>query len=114
MLIPVPYGSIGCTYQQLKYSSPYSSKKQEPHKSAYLLRNGGLRKKRSGQWANSRKRKDRKSDRTRQKNKRGDIYIRIKVTALRFQTGGRHQKSPGFPSGIFTLSSTHLQQASKL
>ena len=24
----------------------------------------------------------------------------IKLTALRFQTGGRHQKSPGLPSGV--------------
>ena len=34
-LIPVPYGSVCCTYHQLKYSSPNRSnkqKRQEPHK----------------------------------------------------------------------------------
>ena len=46
--------------------------KKEPHKRAYLLENGGLGKKRSGEWAKSRKGSDRKSNRTRQKNKIGD------------------------------------------
>ena len=36
----------------LKYSSPNRSKKQqEPHKRAYLSVNGGLGKKKSGEWA---------------------------------------------------------------
>ena len=50
-----------------------TSVKQEPHKRAYRLENGGLEKKKSGEWATSRKGSDRKSNRTRQKNKRGDI-----------------------------------------
>ena len=65
-------------YQQLRYSSANRSnnnnKSQEPHKKANLSENGGLGKKRSGEWAKSRKGSDRKSNRTyRQKNKRGDI-----------------------------------------
>ena len=60
-------------YHQLKYSSPNRSKKQkqEPHKRAYLSENGGLGKKRSGEWAKSRKGSKKKSERYRQKNKRG-------------------------------------------
>ena len=55
MLIPVPYGSICCTYHQLKYSSPNRSKKQKQksHKRTYLSENGGLGKKR--EWVKSRK-----------------------------------------------------------
>ena len=47
--------------------------KKEPHKRAYLSGNRCLGKNRSGEWDKSRKRSDRKSNRTRQKNKRGDI-----------------------------------------
>ena len=43
------------------------------YKRAYLSENGGLRNKKSGEWAKSRKGSDIKSNRTRQKNKRGDI-----------------------------------------
>ena len=50
--------SICYIYHQLKYSSPKRSKKQqqnqEPHKRAYLSENGGLWKKKSGEWAKSR------------------------------------------------------------
>ena len=51
MLIPVPYGSVCCTYNQLKYSSPNrpNKKRQEPHKRAYLSENAGLGKKKRGQ-----------------------------------------------------------------
>ena len=35
----MPYGSIRCTYHQLKYSSPKRSKEEE--KRAYLSENGG-------------------------------------------------------------------------
>ena len=48
----MPYGSICCTYHQLKYLSPNRSKRlktQEPHKISYLLENGGLGKKKSGE-----------------------------------------------------------------
>ena len=59
MLTPVPYGSIivCCTYHQLKYSSSNRSQKtaQEPHKRTYLADKGGLAKKISGEWANSKK-----------------------------------------------------------
>ena len=55
--MPVLYGSICCTYHQLKYSSPNRSKKKkkEPHKRAYVSENGGLEKKKSGEWTISRK-----------------------------------------------------------
>ena len=59
-----------------KYSSPNRSKKQinrEPHNGAYLSENGGLGKKKSGEWAKSKKGSDRKNNRTKQKNERGDI-----------------------------------------
>ena len=71
----MPYGSMRCTYHRLKYSSPNRPKTtiQEPDERAYLSENGGLGKNRSGEWAKSRKGKERNSDRTRQKNKRGDI-----------------------------------------
>ena len=52
------HGSICCTYHQLKYSSPNrpnKQKSQKPHKRAYLSENGGLGKKKSGEWAKSRK-----------------------------------------------------------
>ena len=39
-------------------------KSQEPHKRAYLSENGSLWKKKSGEWAKSRKGSDRKSTRT--------------------------------------------------
>ena len=50
--------------------------KDKSHTRAYLSENGGLgerKKKRSEEWAKSRKVQDRKSDRTRQKNKTGNI-----------------------------------------
>ena len=55
--MPVPYGSITyicCTYHPQKYSSN-RSKKKEPLKRAYISGNGGLGKKKSGEWAKSRK-----------------------------------------------------------
>ena len=104
--IPVPYSSICCTYHQLKYSSPDHSKKkgQERHKTAYLSENGSFGGNEVRRMGQIRKGYDRKSNRTRQKNKRG--YIEkwyLKLTALRFQTGGRHQKSPGLPSGLLIM-----------
>ena len=61
--------------------------KQEPHKRAYLSENGGLGKKKSGEWAKSRKGSDRIKEQEEdysQKTKIGDIELK----ALRFQTGG--------------------------
>ena len=65
-----------CTCHQLKYyllTVQTNKNRREPHRRAYFSENGGLGKKRSGVWAKSRKGIDRKSDSTRQKNKRGDI-----------------------------------------
>ena len=53
--IPLPYGSISCTYHQLKYSSPNRSKKLKSYKRSYLSENGSFGKKRPGEWAKSRK-----------------------------------------------------------
>ena len=76
-LIPVPYGSIGCTYHQLKPSYPNRSKKKK--KTRATQKSLPFRK-----WRF-------RSDRTRQKNKRGDIekWDHCKLTALRFQRGWR-------------------------
>ena len=69
------------------------SSKQEQHKRAYPSENGGLGKKKSGGWAKSRKGSDRNSDRTRQKNKRGDIEKRDQTGSPEIpDRGERHQK----------------------
>ena len=57
--------AYSCTYLQLKYSSPNPSKRKEKknhkkkkrttQKSLYLPENGGLGKKKSREWAKSRK-----------------------------------------------------------
>jgi hypothetical protein len=93
---------IGCTYHQLKYSSPNRSNKtkQEPHKRAYLSENGGLGKNRSGEWPKSRKGKERNSDRTRQKNKRGDIEKWDQTESPEIPDRGEETSEiPGLPSG---------------
>ena len=61
-------------YHQLKYSSPNRSKQKTTaqKKSLYLSGKGGLWKRWSGEWVKSRKRQDRQSDKTTQKNKWGD------------------------------------------
>ena len=69
----MPYGSICYTYHQLKYSSPRLTAKKNPRV------HGDLGKKRSGEWT-------RNGDRTRQKNKRGEIEMWDQT--VRFQTGG--------------------------
>ena len=66
----VPYGSICYTqaYHQLKYSSPNRAKKNPGATQESLpFGNGGLGKKKSGEWAKSRKGSDRKSKMIRQK-----------------------------------------------
>ena len=95
---PVDRTGLLRAFHQIKsYTSRIQYKtcktKQGPHKRAYLLEFGGLRKKKSGEWAKSRKGSDRKSNRTRQKNKR---YRKVGSNwkPRGFQTGGRHQKSP--------------------
>ena len=49
-----------------------NKKTQVTQKSLLVFKNESLQKKRSGEWAKSKKGQDRKSNRTRQKNKRGD------------------------------------------
>ena len=54
----------------LLYINRSKIKQQEPHKRAHLSENGGLLgKQKSGEWTESRKGQDRKSNRTRQQNK---------------------------------------------
>ena len=57
--IQVPYGSICCTQPTNLNTHLLTSQKtqlnQEPHKRAHLSENGGLGKKKSGEWAKSRK-----------------------------------------------------------
>ena len=85
-LIPVPYSSICCTYHQLKYSSPNLSKKnQEPT----FQKMEGKR----GQVNGPKAEKD-KTERATGLCRRTREEIEksgIKLTALRFQTWGRHQ-----------------------
>ena len=106
IVIPVPYGSICCTYHQLNYSSPNRSnkqKRQEPHKRAYLLENGGLGEKKSGEWAQSRKRIRqtlRRSNRNRQKNKRGDIEKWDQTGSSQIPDRGETSDTPGLTSGV--------------
>ena len=74
----MPHGSIIMPHipsTKVFISQPLKKKrgKKGPHKRAYLSENGGLGKKSSGDWTKSRKGSDRKSERTRQKNKRGYI-----------------------------------------
>ena len=85
----MPYGSICCTYHQLKYSSLNRSKnpKQEPHKRAYTFWKTGFKEKRSQENV-PKEEKDKIEEK-----KNGDID---KLTALRFQTEGRQQKYLAF------------------
>ena len=57
----------------ISYNRSNTKQKQQPYKKAYLSENGDLGTKKLGERANSGKGYHRKSDRTRQKNKRGDI-----------------------------------------
>ena len=103
----MPYGSICCTYHQLKCSSPNCANKQNTTRATQknlpfgkwrfveekVRRNGPKAEKDNTARATG------LGKRTREER---DIYIYkrgIKLTALKFQTGGRHQKSPGLPSG---------------
>ena len=96
----MPYGSIGCTYHLLKYSSPNRSKtnKQEPHQRAYLLENGGLGKNKSGKWAKSRKRIRATGPGRRTKE---DIYIEKwdQTESPESPDRGKTSEIPGLPSG---------------
>ena len=91
--IPVPYGSllhIPLTNLLLLAA------KQVPYKKANLVMKNieEFSGKSSGEWASWQKKKDKtESNRTTQKTT-GKIVKRNQMTALRFQTGGRHQTSP--------------------
>ena len=73
----MPFGSICCTYHQLKYSYPNRSNKNKKTRATQKSlpfgkwRFGGKEVRRMGQKQT--RIYDRKSDRTRQKNKRVDI-----------------------------------------
>ena len=56
-------------------------------------------KKRSKEWAKSRKGQDRKSDRTRQKNKRPDIEKCDQTGSSEIPDRGETSEIPGLPSG---------------
>ena len=93
--------SIGCTYHQLKYSSPNGSNKKKTRatqKSIYLSDNEG--KNRSGEWAKRRKGSDRNSDRTRKKNKRGDIEKWDQTDSLEIPDRGETSEIPRPPFGV--------------
>ena len=94
-------GSIGCTYHQLKYSSPNRSNKQKDKshtKEQTFRKMEGWGKRGPKAEKNQTERATGLGRRTRE----GIYKSGIKLTALRFQTGGRHQKSPGtgLPSGM--------------
>ena len=74
--------------------------KQEPHKTVYLSENGGLWKQKSGEWAKSRKGEDRKSNRTRQKNKRGYIEKWVQTDSSEIPDREETSEVPGLPSGV--------------
>ena len=76
------------------------TKKQELHKRAYLSENGCLGKKKSGEWAKSRKGYDRKSDRSRQKNKRGDIQQWDQTDSPEIPDRGKISETPRPPFGV--------------
>ena len=100
--IPVPNGSICCTYHQLNTHllTAQKTSKQEQHKRAYLSKNGGLGKKKLEEWAISRKEgKDRKSNRTRQKNKRGDIEKCDQTGSPELPDSRKTSENSGLPSG---------------
>ena len=91
-----------CTYHQLKCSSPNSpnkTKRQEPHERVYLSENGGLGRKRSEEWAKSRQEQYRQSERTRQKNKRGDTETWDQTDSPEIPERGQTSEVPGLPSG---------------
>ena len=60
--------------------------------------------KKSEEWAKSRKGLDRKSNRTRQKSKRGDIQKWDQTESPEIPDRGRHQKCPASLRGGLKLS----------
>ena len=88
-------------YHQLKYSSTNRSNKQKDKRHTkqpiYLSGNGGFEKKRSGQWARSKKGN---SDRTRQKNKTGDIEQWNQTDSPEIPDRGETSEIPRPPFGV--------------
>ena len=65
----------------------------QPHERAYLSEKGGLGEKIPGEWAKSRIGSDRRCDKTRQMNKRGDniiIIIIIIIIIMNFNRCNSH------------------------
>ena len=54
----------------------------------------------SGEWAKSRKGQHRKRDRTRQKNKRGDIEKWDQTESPKIPARGETSEIPSLPSGV--------------
>ena len=63
------------------------------------MENGDFEKKKSGEWAKSRKGQDIKSNRTRQKNKIGDIEKWDPTESPEIPDRRRHKKSPAYLRG---------------
>ena len=91
--------AVCCTYHQPTYFSKLLNRSHT--KKAYLLTKNTGRifwKKFSRMNQQAEKKDDRKSTRTRQKNEREEIVKWNQMTALRFQTRGRH-RNPRPPFG---------------
>ena len=71
--MPVSYGSICCTYHQLKYSSPNRSTKPRATQKSLPFENGVLGKKNSGEWPKAEKDKTERATELGRRT-RGDIY----------------------------------------
>ena len=82
--------------------------KQEPYHKVYLFTKniGEFSGKSSGEWTSRQgKKKDRKSNRTRQKDKSGDSKVESNDSPERFQTGRRRQTSPASLGDVPTTPS---------
>ena len=101
----MPYGSTGCTYHQLKYSfSNHSNNNKKTRATQKSLPLGKWRFRGKNDQGNGPKAEKEKTERAtglgrRTREELSKSGIKDKLTALRFQTEGRHYKSPGLPSG---------------
>ena len=101
------YGSICCTYHQLKYSSPNRSNKQKKPRDAQKSLPFGKWRFREKEVRRTGQKKKNKTERATGLGIRtkGEIQKSgIKLKALKFQTGGRHQKSPASLWGATALT----------
>ena len=78
--------------------------KQEPYKKAYLLAKNieEFSGKSSEEWTSRQNTKDRKSNRTRQKNKRGDSKVESN-NSPEIPDRGETSDIPGLPWGVFAI-----------